>query len=129
MIFRRRTADLNPVENTAATALKRLIQANSAALLGVVRQELLSGMREPIQFERLRLLLSSFPDVTIVAADHEEAAAIHNACRARGVAGNSVDFLICAVSIRRSWPIFTLDRDFVGYASCVPIRRYAMDSP
>jgi hypothetical protein len=36
-------------------------------------------------------------------------------CRSRGVAGSAIDFLICAVSMRRSWQAFTTGRDFKRY--------------
>lgn len=43
----------------------------------------------------------------IDVADHEEAAHMHNLCRARGIAGSAIDFLICAVA-RREWQIIQL---------------------
>lgn len=109
-------------------ALNQFIHANAAQLLGVVRQELLSGVRAPSQFDYLRLLLRSFEDVPVHREDYEEAAEIHNICRSKGIAGNSVDFLICAVSLRNGWPILTLDQDFANYAVCVPIPIYALNS-
>jgi len=122
--FRRKPHALSIDQEKARTALASLIEANQAQILGAVRQEMLSGLREPDQYERLRHLLRAFRDVPLEREDYEEAGAVSNACRLKGVAGNSVDFLICAVSLRRNWPILTLDRDFAGYASCVSIQMH-----
>src|SRR5438046_1471752 len=57
--------------------------------------------------------------------EFEEAAAMSNHCRSRGIAGSPIDFLICAVAHRRTWQIFTLDRDFTLYAKALPVVLYA----
>ncbi len=38
----------------AATELRRLIVAGRAALIGAIRQEVLSGIRDPTAFDQLR---------------------------------------------------------------------------
>jgi len=35
-----------------------------------------------------------------------------NVFRKAGVQGSSIDFLICAVAAKETWPIFTTERDF-----------------
>lgn len=37
----------------------------------------------------------------------------------RGIAGSTVDLLICAVAVRREWTVFTRDLDFERYAEAV----------
>lgn len=96
--------------------LSELIREGRAELVGVVRQELLSGIRDPQQYERLRRKLRAFADVQLTIEDYEEAARGNNLCRAKGVVGSAVDFQICAVALRRNWVIFTTDRDFQGYS-------------
>lgn len=54
--------------------------------------------------------------------DLEEAARCGNRCRAAGVAGSTVDYLICAVSLRRRASVYTADRDFERYATVLPIQ-------
>jgi predicted nucleic acid-binding protein len=49
---------------------------------------------------------------------------MRNRCRARGIAGSAIDFLICAVAHRRKWQIFTVDRDFERYAKVLGLRLY-----
>jgi hypothetical protein len=101
--------------------LMALVREGRAAILGLVRQELLSGVRVSEQFEALRERLRAFPDVALQTEDYEEAASASNRCRAKGVQGSSVDFLICAAASRREMPILTTDQDFVRYARILPI--------
>jgi len=82
----------------------------------------LSGIRSRSQYERLRQDLRAFDDPRLTIDDYEEAALASNDCRAAGVTGSSVDFLICAVALRRNWPVFTMDKDFARYARHLPLR-------
>jgi predicted nucleic acid-binding protein len=118
---RRNPSNLNPREQKMAQALDQLIQEGRAQLLGIVRQELLSGVREPAHFAKLRDHLRDFDDPVMEIADYEEAARAHNSCRSRGIAGSTIDFLICAVAVRRGWQILTADRDFEHYRSVLRI--------
>lgn len=92
-----------------------------AELLGVIRQELLSGIRDSTQFEKLRGRLRAFPDLPVTTADHERAAEFFNLCRAQGIQGSNTDFLICAVAERQQIPILTTDDDFGLFAKHLPI--------
>ncbi|MGQ0592185.1 MAG: PIN domain-containing protein [Gammaproteobacteria bacterium] len=101
--------------------LADLVHDGRALIMGPVRQELLSGVRAADQFDALREHLRAFPDVELGAGDYEEAASFSNRCRAAGVRGSSVDFLICAVAARRGLSILTTDEDFEHYASILPL--------
>ena len=105
-----------------SAALTDLIARRLVRLIGPVRQELLSGIASADQFEQLRKHLGSFPGMAITRPDYEQAAAFTNLCRSRGVQGSNTDFLICAVAVRTDCAIWTLDRDFLSYAKCLPIR-------
>jgi predicted nucleic acid-binding protein len=125
LALRRQERDLNPEEKRISGELRHLIEEGRAQLIGPVRQELLSGIREAAQYERLRRQLRGFPDTPLETTDFEHAARSGNQCRAAGVAGSLVDFLICAIAIQRNWPIFTIDHDFRGYAKILPIKLHA----
>ncbi len=101
--------------------LAELVREGRAAMLGPVRQELLSGVRADQQFEMLRDHLRAFPDVPLVAEDYEEAASFFNRCRARGIQGSNTDYLICAAAARRGFGILTTDTDFAHLARVLPI--------
>ena len=122
MAFRRRPADLSGEEAAAVRDLAALAAEGGAVLLGSVRQEVLTGIRGEDAFERLRRAVDCFPDEPLVPGDFVEAARSFNRCRARGIAGNGFDLLLCAVALRLGIPIFTLDDDFERYARVLPIR-------
>jgi predicted nucleic acid-binding protein len=128
LALRRRDTDLNPRERRLTTALRELIQDGRAQLVGPVRQELLSGLREESSFKKLRDQLRAFEQVPLDVADYEEAAHLNNQCRARGIAGSAIDFLICATALRRDWRVFTTDRDFPRYVAVLPLKLYDLSN-
>jgi predicted nucleic acid-binding protein len=122
LALRRRQSDLNSKEQQLTKTLAQLIRENRVQLLGPVRQELLSGLREQNHSDRLRDYLRAFPEPNIQSEEYEEAAQMSNQCRVQGIAGSGIDFLICSVARRRHWTIFTTDGDFARYAKVLPIQ-------
>jgi predicted nucleic acid-binding protein len=108
--------------------LRRLIVTGRAAMVGPVRQELLSGIRDAAAFESLRERLGAFPDEPITTTDYERAAGFFNTCRAKGLQGSNTDFLLCAVAIRANMPLLTTDADFRRYAAVLPLHLHAFAS-
>lgn len=121
LALRRKTQDLSSGEKHLVAELAELIKEGRARILGVVRQELLSGIKVPEQYEKLRVTLRAFPDEPLDTPDYEAAAKASNQCRSKGIAVSPVDALICAVGSQRDWPIFTTDPDFRSYSSLLPI--------
>ena len=126
LALRRKQADLSPREERVTQALAEVIRDGRAQLVGVVRQELLSGIREEERFRKLRDYLRAFDDPPLEIGDYEQAAQMHNRCRARGIAGSAIDFLICAMASRRNWQIFTTDQDFERYGRVLGLRMYVV---
>lgn len=120
--LRRSKVDLNTLQTKQLQTLRELISESRVRLLGVIRQELLAGIKQRDQFLRLRDQLRAFPDVPLDIEDYEYASEVTNTCRTRGIAGSPVDYLICAVSLRRKWAVFTSDNDFHHYAKCLPLK-------
>jgi hypothetical protein len=122
LALRRRNAALNANERVLTARFAEFIQDGRARILGPIRQEVLSGIRDELQFKRLREYLRAFEEPALEISDYEEAASMNNRCRARGISGSAVDFLICAAAHRRNWEIFTTDRDFSHYAGVLSIK-------
>ena len=93
-----------------------------ARIIGIIRQELLSGIKAQPQFEKLRDIVRAFPDELVNTADYEAAALASNQCRSKGVAVSVSDMLLCAVAQSRDWAIFSTDPDFSRYAKMLPIK-------
>jgi hypothetical protein len=110
-----------PREVAIAEKLSKLIDENQVRIIGPIRQELLSGYTDKNSFERLRQKIQYFPNEPIADVDYESAAEYSNFCRSKGVQGSHTDFLICAVSIRAKFRIYTTDKDFQHYSNHLPI--------
>lgn len=112
--------------HAAVGELRRLVAHGRAAIIGPVRQELLSGIRDRAVFERLRDHLRAFSDEPITAVDYERAADCFNLCRTTGIQGSNTDFLLCAVAERYRYPILTTDDDFVKFSRVLPLCLHAL---
>ena len=124
LALRRRRGDLSAKDSDLVTAWFKLVRKNLALLIGPVRQEILSGITDHAVFERLRGSLRAFDDEPLTVEDYEEAARCSNRCRSAGLAGSTVDYLLCAVALRRQAWLFTTDADFSRYARCLPLRLF-----
>jgi predicted nucleic acid-binding protein len=125
LALRRKSEGLSATERSLVSELSELIREGRARLIGLIRQELLSGIKTTEQYEKLRLHLRSFPDDPIDTSDYEEAAKAGNQCRGKGIVVSIVDILLCAVAIKREWAIFTSDPDFATYSKVLPISIHA----
>ena len=119
--FLRRSPD---TQNDAALKVEKLIDSNELALFGIVRQELLSGIKLPAHFERIDLTTQALPLFFADDEDHTTAARFFNTCRAKGIQGSPIEFLICAIAVKRKFPIYTTDPDFELYEPVIPIELY-----
>jgi predicted nucleic acid-binding protein len=122
LALRRKSEVLSAGEKLIVAELAEMIGEGRAAILGLVRQELLSGVKTAEQYEKLRLHLRAFDDEPVVRADYEDAAKFGNQCRAKRIAVFAVDLLVCAVAIKRGWAIFTTDPDFATYTRVLPLK-------
>jgi predicted nucleic acid-binding protein len=116
LALRRRSARLNVDEKTRVSALGRLIELGEARLIGAIRQELLSGIKERKEFEALRYELRNFQDEALEREDYELAAEMTNRLTSIGIACSPIDVLLCALAKRRDWEIFSADRTFERYS-------------
>ncbi|OUC13673.1 MAG: twitching motility protein PilT [Alkalinema sp. CACIAM 70d] len=114
----------NTPDSAIVNQFRVLIADDNVSILGAIRQEILSGIRLPEQFIRLRDYLRAFPDITLMPDDYETAAEFFNTCRRNGIQGSNTDFLICAVAYRRNYAIFTTDQDFRNFQTHLPIRLF-----
>ena len=110
-----------PADDQWVLELAELIDEQRVVLIGPIRQELLSGIRNPLQFSSLREHLRAFPNLNLSPADYEKAAEFFNLCRSKGVQGSNTDFLLCAVAVNHNLTILTSDQDFQRFAEHLPI--------
>ena len=122
------------VDTDVVREFRNLITEHRVDIIGPIRQEVLSGLREDAQFERLEKHLAAFPDLPLEEDYYVTAAKLFNTCRGKGVQGSNTDFLICAVALRRQLAVYTTDKDFPLFAKHLPIvlhekREFEPDKP
>ena len=117
---RRDSLGLSSEEQKLKAQLAQAVQDGRVVMIGLIRQELLSGIKEQAQFQKVQAALSPFLDETITTEDHEFAAQLYNECRSQGVEAGTVDMLICAVASRRGWEVLSSDS---GLNRCFALAR------
>ena len=90
--------------------------------MGIIRQELLSGISKVGQFQQIERILEGFPDLPATSEDHLKAARFLNDCQRRVGQGFTIAFLICAQAYRNRMGILTTDNDFLEYSLHLPIK-------
>lgn len=118
---RKKKGSSNTEREQIARQLQTLIDDALVALIGPIRQEILSGISDKAGLEALKEKLRAFPDTEITTADYEMAAEFFNICRGKGIQGSHIDFLICAIAVREKLSILTIDKDFISYSRHLPI--------
>jgi len=113
---RKNLTTLSGDEQRMVASLREAIQDGRVAMIGPIRQEVLSGIMDTAQFEKLRSALEAFPDEPLTTEIYVEAARLDNLCRARGVQCGVVDMLLCAAARRYGWAILTND---AGMLRCI----------
>lgn len=120
LLRRRNKTTLKDDEKIMVASVEEAIRDGQVVIIGPIRQEVLSGIKDTAQFEKLRAALRSFQDEQITTLHYEDAAHIFNTCMGHGVQCGAVDILICAVAARLHCTILTSDR---GIMRCIEVLR------
>lgn len=104
--------------------LKEIIHDGRLAIIGPVRQEILSGISKEKQFESLKEHFAPFEDIPLISNHFIKAAEFSNTCMKKGTQGSNTDFLICSVAYLENLEIFTTDSDFKNYKKHLPIELF-----
>ena len=91
---------------------------------GIVLQELLSGVKDPAQGERIKELMEGYPLILATKEQYIEASNISNVCRKAGISAATIDCLIAAQCIMLNGILLTLDDDFKRISGCRGLRLY-----
>ena len=105
-------------EEAVARRVTALLQGDQqVGLPGIVLQEVLSGIAERTQHEKLLAALrAGFPVILATEGDHLLAADLVSLGARRGLALSTPDALIAAQAINRHASLFTSDADFAALA-------------
>lgn len=101
--------------------LIELIQEGRLEIIGPIRMEVLSGIRDQKVFDAFSDKLAAFFDRPIESQVYVLAAKFFNLSRSKGIQGSNTDFLICACSVYWGVPILSKDKDYLLYRKHLPI--------
>ena len=101
--------------------LRELVEDDRVQMVGQVRMEILCGVQDQKQFNKLKAAIAAFPDRPLDHEVYELAANMFNHCRLKGDPGPMSDFIICASSMLWKMPILTMDEDYQAYRKHLPI--------
>jgi predicted nucleic acid-binding protein len=111
LLLRRKNHDRNhPLVQKLKSCLER---QDGIFLVGTILQEILDGVHDEEQFNKLSEYFSVFPLLEMDRQDYVEASRLRNHCRSKGVQAGTADFLITAACIRWDYPLLTADGDFI----------------
>jgi predicted nucleic acid-binding protein len=108
--------------------LGKLILGHRVAMIGPIRQEILTGIPNKSQFQSLQSHLRAFDDVVLLRHHFEMAAELSNNCLVKGVQGSHTDFIICAVAKAEKMAIYTNDQDFARYSKIIGLSLYKVSA-
>lgn len=113
-------------EEETARRVAALLEGDEQVVLpGIVLQEVLSGVADRAQHQRLLDgVRGSFPVALATEGDHLKAADLSNAAAREGIALATPDALIAAQAVNRRARLFTTDGDFLRLASVAPLRLF-----
>lgn len=109
-------------KSTYVDELIDLIQEGRLEIIGPIRMEVLSGIRDQEVFDAFSDKLAAFFDRPIESEVYVLAAKFFNLCRGKGIQGSNTDFLICACSVYWGVPILSKDKDYLLYRKHLPIK-------
>ena len=93
--------------------VRRIIEnEDEIVLVGIILQEILSGISNQKLFSDIKDILSDFTYLELSRNDYIYAAELRNKCKIKGIVAGSFDFLIASVAIRNSLTLVTYDNDF-----------------
>jgi len=98
-----------------------LIKEGRVEIIGPIRMEILSGIRDEKVFDVFSQKLAAFIDRQLPTEIYVLAAKFFNICRGKGIQGSNTDFVICACSVHWGMSILSRDQDYVFYRKYLPI--------
>lgn len=113
-------------EEETARRVAALLEGDEQVVLpGIVLQEVLSGVADRAQHQKLLDgVRHSFPVALATEGDHLKAADLSNAAAREGIALATPDALIAAQAVNRRARLFTTDGDFLRLAAVAPLRLF-----
>ncbi|MCB9497037.1 MAG: PIN domain-containing protein [Fibrobacteria bacterium] len=113
-----------PEDDRLRSNLEMLMRENRILIIGPIRQEILTGIKDHGKYLLLKEYLRAYEDQPITTETYELAAQIANECAKTGIAMSSIDATIVAVIVSEGYEIYTYDQDFLRYRNVAKFIQY-----
>jgi hypothetical protein len=101
--------------NSSETIVRKIIENDDEiVLLGIILQEILTGISNEKLFSEIKDILDDFVYLDITKNDYIYASELSNKCRSKGIIAGSIDFLIASAAIRNELQLVAFDKDFIN---------------
>ncbi len=113
-----------PEDEVLRKNMRALIDEGKVAIIGPIRQEVLTGIKSEKQFELMQDYLTTFEDATITTEDYELAAKNANKLRSKGISTGNVDVLIVTFCQKHDIEVYSKDKDFDEMRKIIKFKKY-----
>ncbi|MEN9309205.1 MAG: hypothetical protein RL173_3137, partial [Fibrobacterota bacterium] len=100
-----------PEDQKLRANIEMLMQENRISMIGPIRQEILTGIKDDNKYAILKEYLQAFEDEPITTEAYEYAAKVANGCMKNGIAISAIDAIIVAVIVLHGFEIYSNDQD------------------
>ena len=109
--------------NSSDTIVRKIIENDDEiVILGIILQEILTGITDDKLFREIRNILDDFLYLEITKNDYIYASELNNKCRSKGITAGSIDFLIASIAIRSELELVTFDKDFYNISKYTDLK-------
>ena len=115
--------------NSSETIIRKIIEKDiEILLLGIILQEILSGISNEKLYYEIKKILDDFVYLETTKNDYIYASELSNKCRSNGIKAGSIDYLIASTTIQNDLHLVTYDKDFVNISKYTDLKIFDIDN-
>ena len=115
--------------NSSETIIRKIIEKDiEILLLGIILQEILSGISNEKLYNEIKKILDDFVYLKTTKNDYIYASELSNKCRSNGIKAGSIDYLIASTTIQNDLYLVTYDKDFVNISKYTDLKIFDIDN-
>ena len=115
--------------NSSETIIRKIIEKDiEILLLGIILQEILSGISNEKLYNEIKKILDDFVYLETTKNDYIYASELSSKCRSNGIKAGSIDYLIASTTIQNDLHLVTYDKDFVNISKYTDLKIFDIEN-
>ena len=115
--------------NSSETIIRKIIEKDiEILLLGIILQEILSGISNEKLYNEIKKILDDFVYLKTTKNDYIYASELSNKCRSNGIKAGSIDYFIASTTIQNDLHLVTYDKDFVNISKYTDLKIFDIEN-